>query len=53
MLTVTGNGLVPEDKIMRQLSLLEEDNTEKQERSEKLEKTLDMLKNKFGNDMFS
>lgn len=53
MLTVTGNGLVPEDKIMHQLSLFEEDNTEKQEKSEKLEKTLDMLKNKFGNDMFS
>ena len=31
---------------MHQLSLFEEDNTEKQEKSEKLEKTLDMLKNK-------
>ena len=53
MLTVTGSGLVPEDKIVRQLSLFDGDSEQKQERSEKLEKTMDMLKNKFGKDMFS
>ena len=47
MLTVTALKLVPEDRAVEQISLLE-DNRPKREKRERLEKTLDNIREKFG-----
>ncbi len=47
MLTVTALKLVPEDRAVEQISLLE-DNQPKREKRERLEKTLDNIREKFG-----
>lgn len=47
MLTVTGTGLIKDDEIYEQMTLFEEDNT-RSKKAEKLEKTVDSLKNRFG-----
>ncbi len=47
MLTVTGTGLIKDDEIYEQMTLFNEDN-ERSRRAEKLEKTVDSLKSRFG-----
>lgn len=47
MITVTGTGLIKDDEIYEQLTLFEEDNT-RSKKAEKLEKTVDSLKSRFG-----
>lgn len=47
MLSVTGTGLVKDDEIYEQMTLFDEDN-ERSRKTEKLEKTVDSLKSRFG-----
>ncbi len=48
MITVTGTGLIKSDEVNEQISLFD-GNTERRKKAEKLEKTLDDLKNRYGN----
>lgn len=48
MLTVTGQKLGPPEAEVQQLSLFQEEAPEEDERRERLEKTLDGIRNKFG-----
>lgn len=50
MLTVTGCNLVEESAVGEQITLFDENN-EKREKTEKLEKTMDALRQKFGKDI--
>ena len=51
MITVTGSNLIKEDEINEQISLFDMPD-ERREKAERLEKTLDNIKNKFGKDVF-
>ena len=51
MITVTGSNLIKEDEINEQISLFDAPD-ERRERAERLERTLDDIKNKFGRDVF-
>ena len=51
MITVTGSNLIKEDEINEQISLFDE-NDGRREKAERLERTLDDIKNKFGRDVF-
>ena len=48
MMSVTGTNLVGENDVYEQMSLIE-DNTENTKKVEQFEKTVDNLKNRFGN----
>ena len=48
MLTITGANLVSDDDVQEQLSLFEDDSTEKREKQEHLEATIDKIRGKFG-----
>ena len=52
MITVTGSNLIKEDEINEQLSLFDAPD-ERREKAERLEKTLDDIKNKFGKNVFT
>ena len=52
MITVTGSNLIKEDEINEQMSLFDE-NDGRREKAERLERTLDDIKNKFGRDVFT
>lgn len=52
MITVTGSNLIKEDEINEQISLFDAPD-ERREKAERLEKTLDNIKNKFGKDVFT
>lgn len=45
MITVTGTGLIKEDAVFEQVSLFDGEESKK---AEQLEKTVDSLKNRFG-----
>ena len=47
MLSVTGTGLIKDDAIYEQMTFFEADNMQSK-KAEKLEKTVDSLKNRFG-----
>ncbi len=47
MFTVTGLGIIPEDEAAEQISFFEE-NTKKRQKREKLEKTIDSIRDKYG-----
>jgi DNA polymerase-4 len=48
MLTVTAQNLVPETAAAEQLSLFDEDSAAKTEKAEKIEKTMDAIRGKYG-----
>lgn len=50
MLTVTGCNLISGDVVAEQITLFDE-NPEKRQKTEKLEKTMDLLREKFGKDI--
>ena len=52
MITVTGSNLIKEDEINEQISLFDAPD-ERRERAERLERTLDDIKKKFGRDVFT
>lgn len=53
MITVTGTNLVFADEAFSQLSLFDVDDSEKREKQEKLETTIDALKDRFGDSFVS